>query len=224
MQKRSRQPQLATANLPFTPMHHGEVEKPFQPLTINDLYTPKQNQQQILDAPDPKPILKRPIPKPPLDENSDANIEEELAALKEYFQNGIKMIEALEAKVKKLKKPIPTSTAQARENKRIPEKELVEKKKATWSPIQPASPKPNNENTEVYFDLQGSLDTGSPSAKLNQVQAPKPEMLFSPIRESTQSPIKMDTGSGSSSINDRMHVMSELLRRIENQLDQIDSP
>lgn len=215
-------PQLARANQPFTPMTHKtakQVETPYQPLKLNDLATPKMNRShsssEHQDLHQSMSSDDLPLEQP----NND------LEELKNTLMAAVRIIERMEANQQKPTKPrtktVATQTMKA-------DGPLFEKKK----PVKKAL-----EVTEVSFSDNSESSDVSPVTKKREPQRPAPvkRIQTKPVPEappvakknpSISGGLSSSSGrrSGEADLEQRMRDMSLLLKRLENQLDTLDTP
>ena len=211
---RSKQPYLAAANMPFTPMIH-KVEKPaetpFHPLQLNDLATPKVNKSDLsvekeivhtnkqyeeFSALKDDEIIHEQKMERRIEERTDKSGNSDIKDLKMALLNCLKVVERMEKKKEapKVYKSIETQTSKPLiSNNKFPQRK----------PFQ------NIENQQF-----------------NQIEAEqnKPKNKVSGDLNANKSDINTTHSSDESDLNNQINSLSLMLKKLQNRIDQIENP
>jgi hypothetical protein len=212
-EKERAKPGLARAHHPFTPITHKPVkpaETPFQPLRVNDLETPKSNKSDSIGAlvPDAEIVAEAEFTTP----------DKDLKALRHALLSCIGILDRMDKRSGEQIQRRPGSAQTAADAAR---------------PGANAPKAPNEfDGTEVIVCDRLNQQGPSPVAKVPPATKPKdtrkplqpvnrvPAEAKPPQRSAEES----STGEDDGNLQKRLHEMSLLLKRLENQIEGVNTP
>ncbi|OHS99221.1 hypothetical protein TRFO_08462 [Tritrichomonas foetus] len=209
--QKSKQPHLAAANMPFTPMTH-KVDKsnamatPFRPLQLNDLATPKINKshssadkEEMQIAPKNQEKQQPQQYQPTGDSNQDDK--KIIKELKQTLYICLQVVEKLEANASKPKKTY--HEAQTQTSPPPP--------KIPSGKVRKPTPGPENMYNMNQIDVSDKY-------------AVKPKKQQSIDMQSSKNSISISANDTSENdLQEKMRAMSILLQKLQNRIDDIDS-
>jgi hypothetical protein len=210
-EKDRAKPGLAKANLPFTPMTRkapAQAETPFQPLRLNDLETPKSNPSS--SEPDlPSPVHPEPDAPP-------SDLQAILQGLKSANQDHLRYIARLEQLLKpKNSRTVGTQTLTVDPQKQFEGTEV--------SPNDRLEPSPVGKALKPKVRAHQEERPRKPLAPVTRNAMDREPVKKRRAIVKSQSTGDSLKGSGEEeNLQKRLHEMSLLLRRLENQLDGIE--
>lgn len=207
MKKKSKQPHLAAANQPFTPMSHKNqnvVSTPFHPLQLNDLATPKINKSNSNLE---KAILDEKIDKSPREiENIQPQHQNQLQVepqsqssefkeLKQALLSCIRVVERME----KNKKTYKSASTQCQLTSLKPAINAKPSQKKVPSGME------NNYNNQYEMEKQKMKLARKPSAD-----------------NFSRKDSSLSNSAGDSDLQDQINSMSIMLKKLQARIDLID--
>lgn len=205
MKKKSKQPHLAAANQPFTPMSHKNqnvASTPFHPLQLNDLATPKINKSNSNFE---KVLIEEKI------ENSSRSIDNNACQQQQQSQSHIN---SPSSDIKELKQALLSCI-------RVIEK--MEKNKKTYknASTQCQSVKPTINSKPA----QKKVSSGAENNPSNQYELEKQKVKIrrQPSTDNfNRKDASLSNSAGDSDLQDQINSMSLMLKKLQARIDLID--
>ena len=211
MKKKSKQPHLAAANQPFTPMSHKNQNvagTPFHPLQLNDLATPKinksnSNMEKVIteekiesSSRDIESNINQPQQQqkqPQSQSQVDSQPQSEAKELKLALLNCIRVIEKME----KNRKTYKSTSTQCQVVKPAINSKPSQKKVSSGAE--------NNSNNQ--YDLEKH----------------KQKIRRQPSTDNTnRKDVSLSNSAGDSDLQDQINSMSLMLKKLQSRIDLID--
>lgn len=251
--KKSKQPHLAAANMPFTPMTHKiekPAETPYRPLQLNDLATPKPNKSQSSAE-----KLDFVLPSPQFEDEND----QPQPRLEKHHSHQMPKQKSLKRLPSNEVLPISVNTSQTSNVKNVQDpsnnsnNELTIIKNALYTCLHAVerleAKQREEENTrKSYKDAQTQSSSASPPSQMgtkiqrkatptqhycendNMNEMPSDKLAKKYVSRKIpkddkpkRSDIDNDQIDDEKNLQEQMNAMVALLNRMKNQIDKFDS-
>ena len=212
--RKPKNPPLATANQPFTPMTHKParpVDTPYQPLRLGDLATPVLNKSHTNEE--------RNAIDSPLDEEGTLQTGTELNELKSTLLRAISIIDKMEASKRdssRKYRSIQTQTdiENPSQKQLSPSSSESTEISITDSSDSMVIKKKTDKNSKRKQNQQSTVGVSG----LGDITTPKPRKSSGHVNSTQSSGDRIEEKA----LQDRMHDLSLLLKRLENQLGEMN--
>ncbi|KAH0795657.1 hypothetical protein GPJ56_000536 [Histomonas meleagridis] len=210
MRNNKPKPPLATANQPFTPMTHKTArpaDTPFHLLKLGDLATPVLNKSHssadhdIIDSPEEKQEF--------------AQTDSDLNELKNTLLHAISIIDKIEASKKSNTAKLKNAQTQTEVEKSSPKQTYFSSSESTEISINDSS---DSMTIAKKTDKKPKRNSNQQFSDSINITTPKPHKSSTRISTTQSSGERIEEKA----LQERMHDLSLLLKRLENQLDEMN--